>query len=199
MIDDVYFDRDLRLFNLFVQHHELPVFAQKRMVKILPKDVVIGYINRYGLWNEAHVDLVQSQSKDTVIAYLERHHYLCPEAEDALARYPDLTVRQELLRAYVRCWKNAHFNSNDHFLSALLQEPEANRDIISHVLLNMPYTEGFLRMESEQDTALIKNGSDEALEARINEGKLLHIRALSELFFERESKFFAEYLSDTGK
>ncbi len=197
MIDDAYFDYDTWLFDMFIQHHELPVFAQKEMVKILPNEVTLSYISRYGLWNEAHVSLIQSKSKEVIIAYFERHHYLCPEAEDALACYPKPDVRDELVDAYMRNWKggNCRFLPYDHFLSALLKEPEANRDAIAHVLLNMPYNNCFIREETEADMELIKNGSDEALKARFNTGKLLHIRAFSELFFERDEKLFTDYVA----
>jgi hypothetical protein len=77
----------------------------------------------------------------------------------------------------------------------LLKEPEANRDAIAQVLMNMPYNDNFIRDEIEQDMALIKSGSDEALQTRIEEGKPMHIRAFSELFFERADKFFGNYMA----
>ena len=199
MIEDVWWDNEAKLFNLFVQHHELPVFAQIKMLELFAtgSGVIKDYISRYGLWNEAHITLLLHCSDEVVKAYFEMHHYLCPDAEDVLATLKVKERRDDLVNAYMRNWKggNCRFLPYDHFLSALLKEPEANRDAIAHVLLNMPYNNCFIREETEADMELIKNGSDEALKARFNTGKLLHIRAFSELFFERDEKLFTDYVA----
>ena len=197
MLDEVERTQDCTFFYTFINLHELPISGQKKMLCVAPEWAILDYFNKYGLWNEAHVTLLLHCPKEVVKIYFEKHHYLCPDAEDVLATLKVKERRDDLVNAYMRYWKggNGCFLPKDHFLSALLKEPEANRDAIAHVLLNMPYNNCFIREETEADMELIKNGSDEALKARFNTGKLLHIRAFSELFFERDEKLFTDYVA----
>ena len=197
MLDEVERTEDCSFFYKFIALHELPVEMQKKMLCVVPEWAILDYFNKYGLWNEAHITLLLHCPKEVVKIYFEKHHYLCPDAEDVLATLRVKEVRDELVWAYMCNWKrgNGCFLPTDHFLSALLKEPEANRDAIAQVLMNMPYNDNFLRDEIEQDMALIKSGSDEALQTRIEEGKPMHIRAFSELFFERADKFFGNYMA----
>lgn len=197
MLDEVEKTQDCTFFYTFIKLHELPISGQKKMLCVVPEWAVLDYFNSYGLWNEAHITLLLHSPKEVVKIYFEKHHYLCPEAEDVLATLKVKEVRDELIGAYMRNWKggNGHFLPQDHFLSALLKEPEANHDVIAHILLNMPYSNCFIHNDTEQDMALIRDGSDEAVRARIEQGKLLHIRAFSELFFERDEKLFTDYVN----
>jgi len=201
MLDNVEKTEDCTFFYKFIALHELPVEQQKRMLCVVPDGAILDYFNKYGLWNEAHITLLLHCHKEVIKIYFEKHHYLCPEAEDVLATLRVREVREELIDAYIRFWKDGsgHFLPQDHFLPALLKEPEANRDAIAQVLLKMPYSPYFIREDVEQDIELVKNGSDEALQARIDEGRPMHIRAFSELFFERDSKFFVDYMEKCAK
>jgi len=199
MIDDVYWDNDRRLFNLYVENRELPVYAQEQMLKILPGWVVMDYINSYGLWNETHACLVRKCDTEVVEDYFKKHHYLCPEGEDALATLSDLDRRRTLIKAYMRYWKNGRFLPKDHFLTALLLDARNNRDDIAQVLLHMPYTEDFIHSNVMEDIKLVREGSYEAIIERIKTEELLHIRALSTLFFERDEELFFTYISGCAK
>lgn len=193
MIDDIYRDEDCRLYDVFVAHHELPIFAQKMILNLLKDEVVIGYFSRYGFGNEVHTTLLK-RSQEVIVAYLQRHHYLCPEAEDKLATLSDKIKRKNLIKAYIANWKNGSFVSDDHFLSALLKDWEENRDAVSNILLQLPYTESFMRDEFAQDRALIEEGRDEELIERFKNGKPLHIRLFSSLFFERSEACIKAYM-----
>ena len=192
---------DCSFFYKFIDLHELPIEEQKKMLCIVPEWAILDYFNKYGLWNEAHITLLLHCPKEVVKIYFQKHHYLCPEAEDVLATLRVKEVREELVDAYMHWWKrgNGCFLPQDHFLSALLKEPEANHDAIAHLLVNMPYSSCFIDENVEQDMELVKNGSDEELQTRIDAGQPMHIRAFSELFFERDSKFFTDYMAKCAK
>lgn len=199
MIEDAYWDNEKRLFYLFIDNHELPVWAQEQMLKILPAWVVMDYTNRYGLWNETHACLVCKCATEVVEDYFKKHHYLCPEGEDALATLVDMEKREILVRAYMRYWKNGNFKPQDHFLSALLLDARNNRDAIAQILLNMPYNDNFIRDGASSDIDLVKEGTDEEIMTRLQNGQLMHISVLPKLFFERDEELFFAYVDGCTK
>jgi len=203
LIDEMFTEFELNgefgFFYDFIEHHELPVFAQKKMLELMPGWSVLDYFNRYGLWNEAHASLLEFCDEEVIVTYFQKHHYLCPSAEDVLATIPNLEKRERLVRAYIRYWKDGSFKQGDHFLSALLLDARNNRDAIAEVLLVIPYTQNFLHDEAKSDFMLIKNGSDEELTKRFEEDVLLHVQALAELFFERDSELFFAYIDKCEK
>jgi len=191
---------DYSFFYLFIENHELPVLGQKLMLETVSSKAFSNYISCYGLWDVVHADLLNDRSVQDIILYFERHHYICPEAENLLACYPDKEKRHELLSAYVKNWKNTHFLPQDHFLSALIKAPELDYEVMSKVFIGLPYTDTFLYEEAQEDIELMAKGDENAVMARFESGEPLHIRALTELFYRNEPKWFEAYIAQcTGR
>ena len=187
--------QDYSFFYLFIENHELSVVGQKLMLSIVSPKAFSDYTSCYGLWDEVHADLLNLRSVSDILLYFGRHHYLCPKAENVLVRYPDQEKRHELLMSYIKSWKSSTFSPKDHFLTALMKAPELDYEALSKVFVTLPYTDTFLYEEAQEDIALMATGEEAAVLARFESGEPLHIRALTELFFRNEPKWFETYIA----
>lgn len=195
MFTELQTSEDYSFFYLFIQNHELPVLGQKLMLGTVNSRAFSDYISGYGLWNDVHEDLLKVRSVADIKLYFERHHYLCPAAEDMLARWENKEERHDLLMSYIKNWKSTTFAPKDHFLSVLIKAPELDYEILSKVFIALPYTDTFLYEEAQEDIELMAKGDESAIMARLASGEPLHIRALTELFFRNEPKWFEAYIA----
>lgn len=191
---------DYTLFYLFIENHELPIVGQRLMLSAVNSKAFSDYISCYGLWDDVHEDLLRVRPVGDIKLYFERHHYLCPKAEDMLVRFPNHEERHELVMSYIKNWKNSKFFPKDHFLTSLLLAPELDYEALSKVFIALPYTDTFLYEEAQEDIELMAKGDENAVMARFESGEPLHIRALTELFYRNEPKWFEAYIANcTGR
>ena len=187
---------DYSFFYMFIENHELPIVGQRLMLGVVSAKTFSDYISCYGLWEDVHPDMLKMRDFADIKLYLERHHFLSPEAEDLLVRWPNKEERHELIMAYIKNWKGHNFLPKDHFLSALMKAPELDYEALAKVLIGLPYTDTFLYEEAQEDIELMAKGKRTAVWARIKSGKPLYIRALAELFFRNKPKWFEAYIAN---
>lgn len=183
---DEMFDNLARGFGLedyyeFINNRELPVKYQKKMLQIVRPPEFEAYVDRYGLWNEVHEDLVEYRLLSEVRYYLERHPYLDWKGECKLA--------QKGLSADKAYYIKHKVGSINGFLWAMFYERPLDYELLTECFLKItaPYA------ENEEDILLMKNGTHEQVMLRIGKAKLGD-RALANLFFRNNPEEFESYL-----
>lgn len=181
---------DTSFYYEFIERHEFSPLGQIAMLKTVKEPEFLAYINHYGLWNETHVSLVTLRSAGELKAYIERHHFLVPEAEVKLAekRIPWLNM------FYVHNHVLGTFPASD-FLTALLSVTPLDYPAISAMLLSGIYIETHPRESADQDNDIIKNGTHEQIMALVTRGGTLALKNVAELFFRNNKEEFETYVS----
>jgi len=109
---DIIDTSNFELFKSCVNLHEFSVHAQQHLCLKGTPDKISYYINKYGLWYEAHVDLVQCEYDYIIYNYIQKHRYFCYNAEIALITKGN----HNLIMFYI---KHRYGKTSPSFLQAL--------------------------------------------------------------------------------
>lgn len=183
MFDNLAEGKGLEDYYDFISKHELPVAYQKRMVQTVKTPEFQAYVDRYGLWEDAHEDLVEYRLLDEVRYYLGKHPYLHYKGECKLAqkgRFAD--------KLYYLQHKCGSINS---FLWAMLKVRPLDYELLTEAFLKMTF--GQFAWKEEEDIRLMKNGTHEQVMERVAAG-YMGDRAFAQLFFRNNPKEFEAYL-----
>ena len=189
LFEDMKEGKEIGEFYRFINNHELNVKYQKEMIKVVKSHEFRSYVDRYGLWEETHEDLLKYRSIEDVSYYIHRHQYLGTEAEESFY----FKASREDLIYYLR-HKGEPVNINN-LLRNILYDYAGENGCDREVL-----TEAFLRVcpsyyERRDVLDKIRNGSrDEVLELVSDSSNVLTAFALATLFFRNETKLFEKYL-----
>lgn len=187
-------------YDEFISRHELPVAQQVRMLKTVNQAAFFSYIERYGLWEDAHGALVNFRSEEELSRYIKRHRYLSFSGEAKLARKGSHALNMLYINKRV-CRERDSIN---YFWQKLLTVRPLDYEAIGSCFLKLDYTEffseyGFAERETEpEDIKLMKNGSHVEVMTRIA-GAPLGLKALAELFFRNNPEEFEAYLDSHKK
>ena len=188
MLEDMFADMSQgsageQQFLHFIGLHELPVAYQIRMVKTVNSDLFMTYINKYGLWFEAHADMVRERSVEEIMAYIDRHRMLSDEGERQLAYRHVTRLTQHYLEKRVDKKRTIIFNS-------LIKAVPVDTEALETFFITREYSD-YDVFSSEKTCELMENGSSEDVLKYIEDNQL-GMKALSCLFFrERRDEFFA--------
>lgn len=181
-------------FYIYIAQRELPVAYQRRMLEVVAESEFLTYIGRYGLWVDAHADLIKFRSDAEIASYIKRHRFLSPEAEAMLAA----KANHELMMCYINNWYKGAFSVEDSLLPALLSVRPLDYEAITAVLLNFQYP-----ATEDEDSKKIANGTHEEVMAYVKEvvenKYFLSSRAFATLFFRNNQEELETYLEACGK
>ena len=194
MFDKIAQGGDLSEYYDFINLRELPVPYQKLMVKVVKTPEFKAYVNSYGLWEDAHDDLVKYRSEDDLAYYLRIHNYLKPSAAKVIAQEKSHALKMLYISVYPY-----PFTLNT-FFSSLLESKDIDYEAISACVSKLNFTEERLMFCSygekteAQDIELMQNGTTEDVLIRIKEKKL-SLKALIYLFYRNIPEEFEMYVS----
>lgn len=166
-----------------IQLHEFPVPFQIRMIREVGKELFMAYINQYGLWNDAHAELIRERDIDEITFYIDKHKFLSPAGERQLAyrHVSRLTMR----------YLEKRVNKNDvGILYELLDAKPIDRDALKLFFLTAEYSDA---CRFEDQCKLMKAGSEDEILAYINDNRLV-TKALATLFFRDDINVFDAYV-----
>ena len=174
---------DEKLFCLIADEHDICVQGQIKMLSFLPNRLFLYYIERRGLWKEAHNTLVCLRSDEEIGEYLKLHHFLDPEAEKLLAKKKVGWLNLLYIEEFPAD------RGDTKFLSALLSVDE----------LDFPAIEAFFKKdfpivacgweEDDKDKEVIETGSHRDILRRIKRGGTFTYDNLVELFLRDKEAF----------
>ena len=167
-------------FHRYINHRELSVEFQKRMIAVVPTKEFKAYIEHYGLWNYTHKELVNVRSLSEVNYYLSIHKYLYYDAE---AIYLKKAGKQDRFR-YVENKPGALGLTFDNLI---------NEKVIDYELLNMLFTVYPYDTEGIDKAKKIRTMSHKEVMQYILNGYYFSMREISAIFF-RENKEEFEFL-----
>lgn len=162
----------------YVEHHELSVVCQKRMLDSVSTEFFKTYISKYGLWEEVHPVLLLKRSDEEVRLYLEKHHCLSNEAEDIF--FLKASFDDKLF--YIETRKRP----NLHHLTALIKVRPVEYELLSIAFLK--HADEFPR-KSE-----ISLSSYDRVRDIISSGRTLSSKEVVTLFLRDEPELFESYL-----
>ena len=192
LFDELEKTEDYTFFNTFVAYHELPVEHQKRMLSCCSEDAIERYFERYGLWEEAHSDLINHCSTNLIIKYIKRHRFLSAEAEQLMVARSD---SHQLLMAYVENWYAGNFKASDSIVSTMILALKTDYEAFAYVFLHMFHRDMSWYDEAVRSRKLIKTASnDEVKKILLEKGEGLDIDSLAEMFFMRDRQLFDWYI-----
>ena len=187
VMDEMFADLEHKLskglwgYYLYISHREFSEKYQKKMLMVVATKEFEAYVDKYGLWNNLHQDLITYRNMPEVHYYLERHPYLNYWGCLALAQkgsHNDKMFYISVLRT----------PSND-FLWAMFKVKPLDYEALSACFLKVFPSDN----ENMNDIELMKNGTHEQVMFRIRQKKLGN-RALAALFFRNNQAEFEEYL-----
>ncbi len=179
----------------FITRHELPVNFQKRMLKIVKEPEFKAYVDRYGLWEDVHSDLLDYRSDQELFYYFLKHPYLEQNAETKLAK----RNVHSLNVLYAEKRPETRFSKINHFWNELLHVQPLDYEALATCFLRLDYTPERWKVSSpdcsdeDADVQLMKDGSHEEVMARIHQGQLSK-KALATLFFRNNPEEFEAYV-----
>lgn len=88
---------DEQKFKHCVDLHEFSVAGQKLMCQSVSSPLFYYYIEKWGLWEQVHCDLIHYRDNSELRRYIEIHPYLSDEAETELCAGQD----RKLIRYYI--------------------------------------------------------------------------------------------------
>lgn len=171
-------------FLHYISVCELPVPYQIRMVQTVDHELFMAYINRYGLWNDAHADLVRERTVDELMAYIDKHRFLSNVGQNQLA-FRHVT---RLTQYYIE--KRVNHKNVDLFYGLVKAQPIDN-EALALFFLKLDYSDD--NRTTDEELELIKNGSNEEVLAYISKN-VLGIKALAILFLRESKDEFLAYL-----
>ncbi len=83
---DVLESKNSELFKHCVALHEFSILGQLLMCRIGSKADFLFYIEKWGLWNEVHAEMINTRSEAEIRQYIRTHRYLSFEGEKALLK-----------------------------------------------------------------------------------------------------------------
>lgn len=172
----------------FITRHEFPVPYQKRMLRVVKTPEYRAYVDRYGLWYEAHGDLVECRTEREVQYYIEKHRYLCLGGETVLAQKGS----GDLKKFYIDHRVETQYDRIDRFVFQLLKVRPLDYEFLTMCFL-LPSFSNSPHWEDEETFQIMQNGSHEEVMKCI-EGSMLGNKALVALFFRNNKEEFEAYL-----
>ena len=167
-------------FHRYITFRELSVEFQKRMTAVVPHKEFKAYIERYGLWNEAHKELVNNRSMSEINYYLSIHKYLYFDAE---ANYLKKAGKQDRFR-YVE---------NKPAALGLTFDNLINEEHLDYELLTMLFTIYTYDSGGKEKAKKIQNMSHNEVMKYIQKEYYFSMREIAAIFF-RENKNEFEFL-----
>jgi len=171
----------------FISMHELPVKYQKKMMEVVNSEIFSQYINRYGLWEEAHETLIEKRSDDDIKLYIRRHRYLSLAAEKALVSKGSTGLNT----IYIEHKHN--ISSDDRFLKCLLKHRPLDYPSIARLLVVIK-PKHYASYCYVKDAEIMKSGTREQVLERLSKKERLTLESLGILFFRNEPELFETYL-----
>ncbi len=172
----------VQLYYLYISHREFPEKYQRQMLRIVRTPEFEAYVDKYGLWEWVHDDLLEYRLMSEVRYYLERHPYLTYKGLLGLAKKSSHDDKMFYIST-----PNCDING---FLWAMFRFPPFDYEVMTQCFLRISASEN----EKQADIDLMKNGSHDEVMERIKQGKLSN-RALTALFFRNSKEEFETYIS----
>ena len=164
-------------FYRYINHRELSIELQKRMIATVSTNEFKAYVNKYGLWNQTHKELVNNRSIAEINYYLGIHKYLYYDAE---AIYLKKAGRQDRFR-YVE---------NKPGSLGLTFNNLINEDVLDYELLNTLFTIYTYDNEGIEKAKKIKDMSHEDVMKYIQKEDYFSMREKSAIFFRNNQEEF---------
>ena len=167
------------LFYLCIQGNEFSVKCQKRMLEVVNDTEFKAYVSRYGLWEQAHLDLVLKRSVDEVRFYIAKHKYLSIDASEEFIR--KFGTEDRLFFMSNSC------NGIESVIVALFSLPVVDEKAFEYAFLNYNYQKFDIANKSEVD--LMVMGSDSEIIEYVKKRRFLSMKAWATLFFTKRKLF----------
>lgn len=197
LLDEIFYDvaqfGKVDDFYRFINNHELRVKYQKKMLETVKSSEFRAYVDRYGLWIDAHDVLVSARSIDDIRYYIRRHPYLSTSAEE---EFYSKASREDLI--YYLQHKGEPVNIDNLLRNILYDYAGDNEYDYDYDIL----TAAFLRVypsfcENSEILQKITSGTrEEVWELVSTPSKVLTAFALATLFFKRDKELFERYLKN---
>ena len=168
-------------FYRFIQYQELSIELQKRMIATVKTPEFEAYVNKYGLWNQTHKELVICRSLPEINYYLGIHKYLYYDAEAIYLAVATADNRYH----YVENKPNAIGLT----INNLLQEDVLDYPLLSKCFLKEKYDNVWTNEERE-----IKDMPHDKLMQYISKNSLSPY-GLAALFFRNNKEEFEAYVN----
>ena len=172
----------LQHYYLYISYREFPEKYQKQMLRIVRTPEFEAYVDKHGLWEWVHEDLLEYRLMSEVRYYLERHPYLTYKGLLGLAKKSSHDDKMFYIST-----PNCDING---FLWAMFKFPPFDYEVMTQCFLRISASEN----EKQADIDLMKTGSHDEVMERIKQGKLSN-RALTALFFRNSKEEFETYIS----
>ena len=182
---------DVSEYYAFITRHELPVAQQIKMLQTVKEPEFKAYVERYGLWEDAHMALVENRSEDELICYVNRHRYLNHYAERLLAQKRSHRLNMAYIQVCV--------GRINPFWLELLEIRPLDYEALSVCFQKLDYQTSefpvcdWNKGQEEEDIRLMEEGSHDEVMQRIKHDRLT-TKALAYLFFRDNPEEFETYL-----
>ena len=163
----------------YIDHHELSVACQKRMLHLVSTEFFKTYISKYGLWEDVHEVLLLKRSDDEVRLYLEKHPSLSNEAE--VMFFANASDDNKMFYVETR------ERPNLHHLTVLVKQRPIDYELLTAAFLKQQYK--FPRSSE------ISRSSYDRVRIIVGSGRKLSSTEVAALFFRNEPELFETYIS----
>ena len=171
------------LFYQCIDGQEFSVKNQIKMLNVVGKDEFRAYVSRYGLWEEAHKELVEKRPKKDVRFYVLQHHYL---SREAAFKYLEKSVTDERIFFMKNAISGVYFA-----MQKLMATKPYDFAAIEFGFGNYDYKPSD---ENAKEQNLMKHGTEDQVLRYVKTNRFMRMKSWSVLFYRGNWSLFKKCL-----